>query len=89
MRASQEMCVGLSLPQEQIERTKGLPLHIGFYLCIYLVLTMYLSGYMYSYVSGYMYVSIWLYNNNNNNNTFNLEAPFKAPKVTLQSIKLS
>ena len=25
-------------------------------------------------------------NNNNNNNTFNLEAPFKTPKVTLQSI---
>ena len=24
-------------------------------------------------------------NNNNNNNTFNLEAPFKTPKVTLQS----
>ena len=24
--------------------------------------------------------------NNNNNNTFNLEAPFKTPKVTLQSI---
>ena len=23
---------------------------------------------------------------NNNNNTFNLEAPFKTPKVTLQSI---
>ena len=47
------MCVGLSLPQEQIERTKGLPLHIGFYLCIYLVLSMYLFG--------YIYVSIWLY----------------------------
>ena len=26
------------------------------------------------------------FNNNNNNNTFNLEAPFKTPKVTLQSI---
>ena len=37
-------------------------------------------------VSMFMMLEVYGVFSNNNNNTFNLEAPFKTPKVSLQSI---